>query len=77
MLTRNKIKERVLYNLRHTFASQMISQGVDIVLVSKTFGHRDVSIILSTYTKFIKKDEATRFQKLEKFGTFFDTLVNS
>jgi len=55
----------------------MISQGVDIVLVSKTFGHRDVSIILSTYTKFIKKDEATRFQKLEKFGTFFDTLVNS
>lgn len=77
LLTRNKIKERVLYNLRHTFASQMISQGVDIVWVSKTLGHKDVSITLSTYTKFIQEDEATRFQKLEKFGTIFDTLANS
>lgn len=55
----------------------MISQGVDIVWVSKTLGHKDVSITLSTYTKFIKEDEATRFQKLEKFGTIFDTLANS
>lgn len=77
LLIRNKIKERVLYNLRHTFASQMISQGVDIVWVSKTLGHKDVSITLSTYTKFIQEDEATRFQKLEKFGTIFDTLANS
>ncbi len=76
LLTRNKIKERVLYNLRHTFASQMISQGVDIVWVSKTLGHKDVSITLSTYTKFIQEDEATRFQKLEKFGTIFDILAN-
>lgn len=76
LLARNKIKERVLYNLRHTFASQMISQGVDIVWVSKTLGHKDVSITLSTYTKFIQEDEATRFQKLEKFGTIFDTLAN-
>lgn len=71
------MKERPLYNLRHIFASQMISQGVDIVWVSKTLGHKDVSITLSTYTKFIKEDEATRFQKLEKFGTIFDTLANS
>ncbi len=77
LLTRNKIKERVLYNLRHTFASQMISQGIDIVWVSKTLGHKDVSITLSTYTKFIQEDEATRFQKLEKFGTIFDTLANT
>ncbi len=76
LLTRNKIKERVLYNLRHTFASQMISQGVDIAWVSKTLGHKDVSITLSTYTKFIQEDEATRFQKLEKFGTIFDILAN-
>lgn len=76
LFARNKIKERVLYNLRHTFASQMISQGVDIVWASKTLGHKDVSITLSTYTKFIKEDEATRFQKFEKIGTIFDTLAN-
>lgn len=77
VLKANKIQVRKLYNLRHTFASQMISQGVDIVWVSKTLGHKDVSITLSTYTKFIQEDEATRFQKLEKFGTIFDTLANS
>ncbi|QQF51396.1 hypothetical protein [Campylobacter fetus] len=54
----------------------MISRGVDIVWVSKTLGHKDVSITLSTYTKFIQEDEATRFQKLERFGAIFDTLVN-
>ena len=77
ILKQSGVKARPLYNLRHTFASQMISQGVDIVWVSKTLGHKDVSITLSTYTKFIKEDEATRFQKLEKFGTIFDTLANS
>ncbi|WWW12921.1 tyrosine-type recombinase/integrase [Arcobacter cryaerophilus gv. pseudocryaerophilus] len=70
LLARNKIKERVLYNLIHTFASQMISQGVDIVWVSKTLGHKDVSITLSTYTKFIKEDEATRFQKFKRLAQF-------
>lgn len=70
------MKDIPLYNLRHTFALWMLSQGVDIVWVSKALGHKDVSIILLTYTKFIQEDEAIRFQKLEKFGTIFDALVN-
>lgn len=72
LLKRNEIKQRVLYNLRHTFASHMISNGVDIVWVSKTLGHKNVSITLSRYTKFIKEDEIARFKKLKKFGTAFN-----
>ncbi|WP_420837843.1 tyrosine-type recombinase/integrase [Arcobacter vandammei] len=40
------IKERRLYNLRHTFASMMISAGYNILWVSKMLGHKDVSITL-------------------------------
>lgn len=64
LLTRSKIKERVLYNLRHASASQMISQGVDIVWVSKTLGHKDISITLLTYTKFIQEDEANKVSEI-------------
>lgn len=76
LLTRNKIKERVLYNLRHTFASQMISRGADIVWVSNMLGHKNVSITLSTYTKFIKEDDEIRFKKIEKMDTIMDTMNN-
>jgi len=62
------IKERVLYQLRHTFASQMISKGADIVWVSKMLGHKDVSITLKIYTKFIKEDDEVRMQRIKRFG---------
>ena len=41
---KSDIKARVLYNLRHTFASPLISKDADIVYVSKMLGHKDVSI---------------------------------
>ena len=33
----------------------MISNGADIVWVSKMLGHKDVSITIKVYTKCIKK----------------------
>jgi len=65
ILKRTGIKARVLYNLRHTFASQLISKGADIVYVSKMLGHKDVSITLKIYTKFIEEDDEIRFKKIE------------
>ena len=34
------VKVRKLYNLRHTFASTMITQGQNILWVSKMLGHK-------------------------------------
>ncbi|WP_084722018.1 tyrosine-type recombinase/integrase [Sulfurovum lithotrophicum] len=68
------MKARVLYNLRHTFASQLISKGADIVYVSKMLGHKDVSITLKIYTKFIEEDDEIRFKKIEKMGTILGTV---
>lgn len=71
LLEKINIKERSLYNLRHTFASHMISNiqnGIDILWVSKMLGHKDLSITLQIYAKYIKEDDETRFSKLDKIG---------
>jgi integrase len=65
-----------LYNIRHTFASQLISKGADIVWVSKMLGHKDVSITLKIYTKFIEENDEVRLKKIEKMGTVMGTLDN-
>lgn len=75
LLEINGIKFRTLYNLRHTFASQLISQGADIVWVSKMLGHKDVSMTLQVYTKFIKEDEAVRLDKIKEMGTKIGTNI--
>ena len=46
----------------------MIGQGADSVWVSKMLGHKDVSIVLKIYAKFIKKDGEVGMQRIEKFG---------
>ena len=74
LLKLNGIEIRTLYNLRHTFASQLISDGADIVWVSKMLGHKDVSITLKVYTKFIQENEDTRFKKIEQMGTILGTI---
>ena len=63
-----------MYNLRHTFVSQMINQEADIVWVSNMLGHKNVSITLSTYTKFIKEDDEVRIRNIEKMGTIMGTF---
>src|SRR5574344_450963 len=65
------IKERKLYNLRHTFASMMISQGQNILWVSRMLGHKDISITLKVYTKFIKENDDDRLNNLSKIVPFF------
>ncbi|SFV67414.1 Phage integrase [hydrothermal vent metagenome] len=69
ILKQTGIKERVLYNLRHTYASQMITNGVDIIYVSKQLGHDNPNITLEIYTHFIEEDDEKRLKKIEEIGT--------
>ena len=55
LLKLNGIEIRTLYNLRHTFASQLISNGADMVWVSKMLGHKDMSIRLKVYKIYTRK----------------------
>ena len=42
-------KSRNIYNLRHTFATTMIQNGLDVVSVSKIMGHRDILTTIQRY----------------------------
>lgn len=44
----------------------MISEGQNILWVSKMLGHKDISITLKVYSKFIKEDDNTRLDNLSK-----------
>jgi integrase len=55
----------------------MIKSGVDIMWVSKTLGHKDISITLKVYTKYIKEADDVRLKNLEKIDRivkFIDKL---
>ena len=55
-----KIPYRNLYQMRHTFASMMISNGEDILWVSNMLGHKDSSMTLEKYARYIKKNDKKR-----------------
>lgn len=46
------------HGLRHTHASQLISEGVDIVTISKRLGHAKPNITLSIYAHLFQKDDS-------------------
>lgn len=71
LLKKINIKERKIYNLRHTFASTMITDGHNILWVSQMLGHKDVSITLKIYAKYIKEDDEIRIEKLSKIVPYF------
>lgn len=67
------LKQRNLYNIRHTFASQMLAKKIDIGWISKTMGHENIQITLQEYTKYVPKNNDEREVFLKEFVTLFVT----
>jgi integrase len=51
------IADVTFHALRHTHASQLIDQGVDIVTISKRLGHAKPDITLRIYAHLFRKDD--------------------
>jgi len=64
LLEKLNIKDRSMYNLRHTFASNMITEGFNILWVSRMLGHKDISITMKVYSRFIVEDDKKRIELL-------------
>ena len=63
VLKKENIKYRNAHQIRHTFASLMLSNGEDLLWVSQMLGHVSPTITLNSYSSFIrtKKDRKTTF----------------
>lgn len=60
------IEHRTLHNTRHTFASMMLNNGIDVMWVSNTLGHENLDVTLKVYTHFMPKKEKMVIGFLEK-----------
>ncbi len=65
-LKKSNIEYRNIYQTRHTFASNMLSNGEDIMWVSKMLGHKSANVTLDKYGRYIKRKRERKF-------TFLDT----
>ena len=66
LLNKLNIEYRSIYQTRHSFASNMISNGENIFWVSQMLGHKSLNITLEKYSKFIKNDEIRKITYLDK-----------
>ena len=48
-----------MYQMRHTFASLMISQSENILWVSKMLGHKNKSMTLDVYAQYMPQNNIT------------------
>ncbi len=74
LLQKCNIKNRVMYNTRHTFATQAIKRGLAIYIVSQILGHKNVQETLTTYAKFINNEH---LQIDRKLSIFTDSVTDS
>lgn len=58
-----------IHDFRHSHASNLIADGVNIVAVSKRLGHSDVSMTLQIYTHLLDKNDDELIDHLEKIST--------
>lgn len=53
----NNLPVITIHDLRHSHASYLLSEKINIVLISKRLGHKDVTTTLNTYSHFMPTDE--------------------
>ena len=63
----DKLPNVNLHSLRHTMATLLIAEGLEISTVSGRLGHADISTTLDIYTHFLKDHDKKAATTLEKF----------
>lgn len=56
ILRKAGVRHRVLYQTRHTFASTLLSTGVNALYLAKQMGHKDTTMVTRTYGKWIEQE---------------------
>ncbi|WP_286237937.1 Arm DNA-binding domain-containing protein [Neptuniibacter halophilus] len=61
-IARAKIRYRNQYQARHTFASQMLTEGNDIWWLAQQLGHKGVDMINRVYGQWIQDNNKSRYE---------------
>ena len=56
-IKKSGVKRISIHDFRHSHASNLIANGINIVAVSKRLGHSNVEMTLRVYTHLIKTTE--------------------
>ena len=54
------------HTLRHTFATRCIEKSMDILMVSRTLGHSNISTTLNKYSHLLPKHQIACMEKLDE-----------
>lgn len=65
-LKRNNIRKIRFHDIRHTHATLLLAQGVDIKTISERLGHSNISITMNVYTDVLKELDISASQKIDE-----------
>lgn len=65
------------HRFRHSFASQALSAGFDIVRVSKMLGHKNINITLKHYADFMLSESIAGFEGMIKVHKEWMSYLNT
>lgn len=68
LLKKAEVRYRQPYQLRHTYASTMLSSGENIHWLARQMGHRDATMILRTYGKWLPDVDPSAGSKAEELA---------
>ncbi|MBW9212967.1 tyrosine-type recombinase/integrase [Trueperella sp. zg.1013] len=57
-----------VHDLRHSHATWLISEGINIVAVSKRLGHATIEQTLKTYTHLSRNSEEQLIKKINEYN---------
>lgn len=67
ILKDNNIDHGSIHSLRHTFATRLFKNGVDVKVISELLGHSDISITYDIYTHVIDEQKKKAINILDNF----------
>ena len=65
-IEKSGVKRITIHQFRHSHATNLINDGVNVVAVSRRLGHADVSMTLRIYTHLFQKIDVELIDNLEK-----------
>jgi len=70
------VRYRNPYQTRHTYASMMLSQGENIMWVSKQLGHVDIEMVMKTYGRWIPDHSShSGYRPIHNWDTHLNAVV--